>query len=81
MRFLTSGQACNALGISLARLNAAVHSGHAGRISFVGERRAFTPANLRLLARHFGKPIPAEGLVDMDPQQLEQLHLENTSDD
>ena len=72
MRLMTTGEVANILQVSLRRVDLAIKGGHAGRIVFAGGRRLLTRENLRALARHFGRPIPPEGLSDLDPKDLLQ---------
>ena len=71
-QFISTGQAANAIGVSARRVDYAVQQGHAGHVVYGAGRRLLSPENLRKLARHFGKPIPAEGLADLDPETLAQ---------
>ena len=65
-RFWTTGEAAATLGLKLHLVDYACAQGRAGRIVYVGGRRALTAANVRQLARHFGKPCPPECREDGD---------------
>jgi len=73
-RLFTTGEAGAMLGLPLARIDYACAKGKAGALLFVGGRRALTTANVRELARHFGKPVPPEcrETPDAAPPQIVQ---------
>ena len=81
MDFLSTGQAANALGVTMRRLDYAIKAGHAGRVTYGAGRRLLSAANIRTLARHFNVPVPGEGLTDLDPADLEQVRERSAVDE
>ena len=70
LTYYTTGEVASMLAVPLRKVDYACAKGSAGRVAFCGGRRLLAPENIRALARHLGKPIPAEGLADLNPSNL-----------
>ena len=71
-RFFTTGEAAAMLGVKLREVDYACSRGKAGNLIFCGGRRMLTPANVRNLAKHFGKAVPPECRDDAAPPVIVQ---------
>ena len=74
-KLFSTGEVANLLGLKLRDVDYACQRQRAGHVVFVGGRRALTAANVRQLARHFGKSVPAccreeEAGVRVDVRQM-----------
>jgi len=65
-RFYSTGEAAAMLRLKLRDIDYACSRDRAGPLAFCGGRRVLTAANVRRLARHFGKPVPpgCEGTLE-----------------
>ena len=72
-KLYSTGEAANLLGVKVRDADYALQRGRGGKVLFVGGRRALTAANVRQLAKHFGKSVPTECLEDADAAQGEVL--------